>query len=160
MRHSPRVPNPGMLPRMASKIRLLAAGSDSGLTKLGILVSRAARVHIFGVKQNRRYRLAKTLATIGSLFLDKTSASHGITCNCGPSFMKGVFKYRTWETRTRSLITSKRNTNLRRSFLPLFVGTSKYSTQLMMATAGKHTGGQTLPESTSPLPTVSPHTRS
>jgi hypothetical protein len=37
---------------MASKIRLLAAGSDSGLTKLGISASRVARAHIFGVKQN------------------------------------------------------------------------------------------------------------
>src|SRR6476659_6182443 len=32
MRRSPRVPNPGILLRMGSKIRLLAAGSDFGLS--------------------------------------------------------------------------------------------------------------------------------
>src|SRR5215470_344122 len=122
MRHSRRVPNPGTLPRMASKIRLLAAGSDSGLPKLGTSASRAAKVHIFGVKQNRPCHPVGASATIESLFLDKTSASHGITCNYGPSFMKGVFKSRTWETRTRLLITLKRNTNLRRTSLALFVG--------------------------------------
>src|SRR4030095_3845109 len=100
MPHSLRVPNPGILPRMASKIRLLAAGSDFGLTKLGTSASPAARVHIFGVKRNRRYRLAKTLATTESLFLDKTEDSHGITCNYGPSFTKRVLKSRTWEMRT------------------------------------------------------------
>ena len=160
MHHSRRVLSPGILPRMASKIRLLAAGSDSGLTKLGILVSRAARVHIFGVKQNRRYRLAKTLATTESLFLDKTSASPGITSNYGPRFTKRVSKSRMWEMRTPSLITWKRNTNLRRSSLALFVGTSNYSTQLIMASAVKNTGVQTSSESTSPLPTVSPRTPS
>src|SRR5215469_10631343 len=101
MRHSPRARNPGILPRMASTIRLLAADSDSGLTKPGTSVSQVAKAHIFDLKQNRRCRLVETSATIGSLFLDKTSASHGITCNCGPSFMKGVFKSRTWETQTR-----------------------------------------------------------
>src|SRR4029450_9659308 len=55
MPHSLRAPNPGILPRMALKILLLAAGSDSGLTKLGISASRLARAHIFGVKQNRRW---------------------------------------------------------------------------------------------------------
>src|SRR4029434_7404686 len=138
MPHSLRVPNPGILPRMVLKILLLAAGSDSGLTKLGISASRLARAHIFGVKQNRRCRLVGTSATIESLFLDKTSASHGITCNCGPSFMKRVLKSRTWEMQIRLLITSKRNTNLRRSCLALFVGTSNYSTQSIMATVAHH----------------------
>src|SRR6266403_3760983 len=154
MRHSLRVPNPGILPRMASKILLLAAGSDSGLTKLGILASRVARAHIFDVKQNRRCRPVGTSATIESLFLDKISASHGITCNYGPNFMKRVFKSRMWEMRTRLLITSKRNTNLRRNCLALFVGTSNYSTQSMMATAVNYAGVQTSTESTSPLPIV------
>src|SRR6185436_1461491 len=160
MRHSLRVPNPGILLRMASKIRLLAAGSDSGLTKLGISASRLAKAHIFGAKQNRRCHLARTSATIGSLFLDKTSASHGITCNFGPSFMKRVSKSRMWETRTRLLITSKRNTNLRRSCLALFVGTRNYSTQSILATVVKNGGVQTLAELTLPLPIASPHTRS
>src|SRR5712675_3614751 len=96
MRHSLRVPNPGILPRMALKIRLLAAESDSGLTKLGISASQVARAHIFGVKQNRRCRPVAISATIESLFLDKTSASHGITCNYGPSFMKRGLKSLTW----------------------------------------------------------------
>src|SRR5215216_2839800 len=132
MRHSPRVPNPGTLPRMASKIRLLAAESDSGLTKHGILGSQEARARIFGAKPNRRCRPDETSATIESLLLDKTSASHGITCNYGPSFMKRVLKSQMWETQTHLLITSKRNTNLRRSCLARFAGTSKYSTQSIM----------------------------
>src|SRR6266702_8017640 len=152
MHHSRRVPNPGISPRLALKIRLLAAASDSGLTKLGILASRAARAHIFGLKRNRHCRLGRTLATIESLFSDKTSVLHGITCNYGPNVMKRVLKSRTWEMRTRLLITSKRNTNLRRSCLARFVGTSNYSTQSIMATAVKNTGVQTLAESTLPLP--------
>src|SRR6266576_6796187 len=139
---SPRVPNPGTLQRIVLKIRLLAAGSDSGLTKLGIWGSRLAKAHIFDVKQNPRCRPVGISATIESLFLDKTSASHGITCNYGPSFMKRVLKSRMWEMRTRLLITSKRNTNLRRKCLALFVGTSNYSTQSMMATAVNYAGVQ------------------
>src|SRR2546423_14959024 len=104
---APRVTHTGTLQRMVLKIRLLAAASDSGLTKLGIWASRLARAHIFDVKQNPRCRPVGTSATIESLFLDKTSASHGITCNCGRSVMKRVLKSRTWETRTRWLITSK-----------------------------------------------------
>src|SRR5947208_17152735 len=111
MRHSLRVPNPGILPRMALTIRHLAAEWDSALTKLGISASRVARAHIFGVKQNRRCRPVGTSATIESLFLDKTSASHGIICNYGPNFMNLVFKSRTWEMRKLLLITSKANTN-------------------------------------------------
>src|SRR5437763_9821783 len=107
MRLSPRVPNPGTLQKMVLKIRLLAAGSDSGLTKLGIWAFRLAKAHIFDVKQNPRCRPVGTSATIESLFLDKTSASHGITCNCGRSVMKRVLKSRTWEMRIRWLITSK-----------------------------------------------------
>src|SRR5215813_12899975 len=160
MRHSPRVLSPGILPRMVLKIRLLAVGSDSGLTKLGTSASRVAKAHISDVKQNPRCRPVGTSATIESLFLGKTSASHGITCNYGPSFMKGVFKFRTWEMRTRLPITLKPNTSLRRNSLELFVGTSKYSTQSIRATAVKKTGVQTLAESTLPLPTASPHTRS
>ena len=155
-----RAPSPGISLRMASTIRLLAADSDSGLTKPGTSASQVAKALIFDRKQNRRCRLAETSVTIGSLFLDKTSASHGITCNCGPSFMKGVFKFRTWEMRTRLPITLKPNTSLRRNSLELFVGTSKYSTQSIRATAVKKTGVQTLAESTLPLPTASPHTRS
>ena len=151
-------PESCILPRMASKIRLLAAGSDSGLTKLGISASRLARAHIFGVKQNHRCHPVGTSATIESLFLDKTSVSHGITCNYGPSFMKRVFKSRTWEMRTHLLITSKRNTNLHRSCLAPFVGTSNYLTKSVMATAVKNAGVQTSAESTSPLPIVSPRT--
>ena len=160
MRHSLSVPSPGILPRMASKIRLSAAGSDSGLTKRGTWGSRQARGHISGAKRNQRCHQGATSATIESLFLDKTSASHGITCNYGPSFMKRVLKSRMLEMQTRSLITSKRNTNLRRNSLALFVGTSNCSAQSIMATTLKNTGVQTLPESTSPLRTASPHTRS
>src|ERR1041385_9512001 len=160
MRHSLHVPNPGILPRMASKIRLLAAGSDFGLTKLGTSASQAAKARIFDKKQNPRCRRAGTSATIASLFWDKTSASHGITCNCGLSFMKDVFKFRTWETRTRSLTTSKRNTNLHRNSLALSGGTSNYLTPSILAMAQQKIGAQTLPESTSLLPIVSPHTRS
>ena len=160
MHHSRRVLSPGILPRMASKIRLLAAGSDSGLTKLGILASRVAKARIFGLKRNRRCRLGRTLTTIESLSWDKTSASRGITSNCGLSFTKRVLKFRMWEMRIPSLTTWKRNTNLRRSCLVLFVGTSNYSTQSIMASALTNTGVQTSTESTSPLLTVSPHTRS
>src|SRR6266513_5207044 len=154
MRHSLRVPNPGILPRMALTIRHLAAEWDSGLTKLGISASRVARAHIFDVKQNRRCRPVGVSATIESLFLDKTSASRGITCNFGPSFMKAVLKFLMWEMRTPSLITWKRNINLRRSCLGPFVGTSNYSTRSIMASDVKNIGVQTLVESTSPLPIV------
>src|SRR4030095_4798899 len=154
MPHSPHVPNPGILPRMVSKIRLSAAGSDSGLLKLGISAFRPARDHIFGVKQNPRCHLARTSAIIESLFLDKTSASHGITCNYGPSFMKRVLKSLTWEMPTRLLITSKRNTNLRRSCLALFVGTSNYLTKSILATIVKNDGVQISGGLTLPILTV------
>src|SRR5262245_29422807 len=107
MRHSPRDLNPGILPKMGSKIRLLAAASGSGLTKRGILASRPARAHIFGAKRNQHCRRDATSATIENMFLGRTSALHGITCNYGPSFMKRVLKSRTWEMRTHLLITSK-----------------------------------------------------
>src|SRR4029450_4266701 len=99
MHHSPRVLNPGILPRMASTIRLSAAASDSGLTKRGILGSRQARAHIFGAKRNQHCRLGATSATIENLFLDKTSVLRGTTCSYGPSFMKRVLKSRMWEMR-------------------------------------------------------------
>src|SRR5262249_37713688 len=126
----------------------------------GISASRGARVHIFGVKQNPCCHLVKTSATIENLSWDKTSASHGIICNYGLSFMKRVSKSRTWEMRTRLLITSKPNTNLRRNSSGLFVGTSNYLTKSILASAVKNAGVQTSAESTSPLLTVSPHTRS
>src|SRR5205814_10169734 len=101
MRLSPRVPNPGTLQKMVLKIRLLAAGSDSGLTKLGIWASRLARAHILDVKQNPRCRPVGTSETIESLFLDKTSASNVITCICGRSVIKRVLNFRMWDMQTR-----------------------------------------------------------
>src|SRR5215469_15387999 len=160
MPHSRRVLSPGILLRMDLKIRLLAVGSDSGLTKLGTSASREAKARIFDVKQNRRCHPERTSATIESLSWGKTSASHGITCNCGPSFMKGVFRFRPWEMRTRLPITLKPNTNLRRNSLALFVGTSKYSTKSIRASVVKNVGVQTLAESTWLLRIASPHTRS
>src|SRR5215813_1821888 len=150
MHPSHRVPNPGILPRMASKIPLLAGGSVFGLTKLGILGSQQARVHTFGAKPNRRCFRGMISTIIESLFLDRTSVSHGIICNYGLNFMKHALKYPMWETRIRSLIISKRNTNLRRSCLARFVGTSNSSTQSVMATVATSAGVQTSAESTSP----------
>src|SRR5262245_6737541 len=159
MRHSPRVLSPGILPRMVLKTRLLAAGSDLGLTKHGTSASQVAKAHIFETKQNPRYRPVGTLATIESLSWGKTSALHGIICNCGRSFMKGVFKFRTWETRIPLPITLKPNTSLRRNSLALFGGTSKYSAQSIRAPVGKNVGARTSAGSTLLLPIALPHTR-
>src|SRR5215471_4085666 len=114
MRPSRRVQNPGILRRMASTIRLSVHGWVFGLTKHGILDSPEARVHIFGVKPNRRCLPGAISTTTVNSFLDRTSVLHGIICNYGPSFMRPVLKFHAWETQTHSLITSKRNTNLRR----------------------------------------------
>src|SRR5213080_2560026 len=148
MPRSRRVPNPGISLRMGSKIRLSVRGLVFGLTKHGILGSQEARAHIFGVKQNRRCRPDVTSATIKNLFLDRTSASHGVICNYGPRFMKRVLKSRMWEMRTHWRITSKPNTSLRHSFLARFAGTSNSSTQSVMASEVKSIGVQTSKEST------------
>src|SRR2546423_8862328 len=127
MHLSRRVQNPGILPRMASKIRLSVRGWVFGLTKHGILASREAKVHIFGVKPNPRY-LRDAISTITeNSFLARTSVSHGIICNYGPNFMRPALKSQPWETRTHSLITSKQSTNLPRSSSARFAGISNYS---------------------------------
>src|SRR5439155_12928806 len=143
-----------------STIQLSAAGSVSGLTKLGISGSQQARAHIFGAKPSRRCPQDVTLATIENSFLGRISVSHGITCNYGLSFMKRAFKCRTLETQIHSLITSKPNTSLRRSFLARFAGTSNSSTQSIMATVVTNAGVQTSNESTSLSHIASQRTRS
>src|SRR5436189_1927575 len=157
MHRSRRVLNPGILAKMASTIRLAVGGRVSGLTKHGILGSQEAKAHIFGAKPNRRCLRGMTLATIENLFLDRTPVSPGIICKSGPRFMKHAFKCRTLETQIHSLITSKPNTSLRRSYSARFAGTSNSSTQSVMATAVKSVGVQTSNESTSPSHIVSRH---
>src|SRR5690349_9121377 len=107
---------------MGSTILLLAAASDSGLTKHGTLVSREAKAHIFGVKPNQRCRPDVISMITGNSSSDRTSALPGIICNYGLRFMKHASKSQMSETRTLWRITSKPNINLRRSFLALFVG--------------------------------------
>lgn len=101
-----------------------------------------------------------TLATIENLFLDRTPVSPGIICKSGPRFTKPALKCHASEMRTHWLITSKRNTSLRRSFLAPFAGTSNSSTKLIMATAVKSAGVQTSKESTSLSHIASQRTRS
>src|SRR5438552_921419 len=80
MRRYRRAPNPGMLRRTASKIRLSVGALVSGLTRLGILAFPQARVHIFGVKPNGPCRPDATLTTIGNLFSGRMPVSPGIIC--------------------------------------------------------------------------------
>src|SRR6059058_1011653 len=100
MHLSRRVPNPGILLRMASIIRLSVHAWVFGLTKHGILASQEAKVHIFGVKPNPRYLRDATSTTTENSFLDKISISPGIICNYGPSSMRPALKSQLWETRT------------------------------------------------------------
>src|SRR5439155_23490298 len=112
MRPSRRVPNLGILQRMVSKTRLSVRGRVSGLTRRGILACQRARAHTFDARPNRRCHLGAISMIIENLSLGRMLALPGVIYKCGLSFMKRAFKYRKWETQTRLLIMSKRNTNL------------------------------------------------
>src|SRR6266545_4739857 len=117
--------------------------SVSGLTRHGILVSQPARAHIFAMKPNLRFRPGAISAITGNLSSDKTQALPGVTYRCGSSFMKRVSKCPGWETQTRSLTTSKRNTSLRRSCSARFAGTSNSSATSVVRMAEAFVGVKT-----------------
>src|SRR6266446_142997 len=105
MHRSRRGPNPGLLRKMVSKIRLSVRGSVSGLTRRGILASQQVRAHIFGTKPNPRCHPGATSMIIANLFLGRMRVSPGIICKSGPNFMKRALRFRTLATQIASALT-------------------------------------------------------
>jgi hypothetical protein len=160
MRRSRRARNRGMSRKMVSRIRLSVDASAFALTRRVNLDCLRAKGHTFGAKPNRRYRRDVTSMIIANSFLGRTSVLRGVICNFGPSSTKPASKCLEWETQTHSLITSKRSTNLPRSYSERFAGISNSSARSAMATAITLNGVQTSAGSTSPQHIVSHHTRS
>src|ERR1044071_3925458 len=125
---------------MVSRIRRSVGASVTGLTRRGILVFQQARVHIFEMRPNLRYRRGAASAITGNLFLDKMRALRGAIYRYGSSFTKRASKCLELGTQTPLPTTSKRNTSLRRNSSARFVGISNSSATLVILSTGIFVG--------------------